>query len=429
MTLRRSNMSNFPYLLLILLLAGMAPQLNFYPFFSLTPFISFLFGLGIYLLTLAAIYMQSIYFKNLSFRRQSKEIWLTNLELVTCIFVVFLALKSQEIFHFSLTFQTLFAISLYFIGLAFFYRWTPSNRWVASHEIRFLIPFTLPLLFFNFVSDLLEVITPSSFNFSLIKILIISVFFTACLLLWLPYIVQKIWKCKKLEGPLRLSLDSLCFKAQFPYKDLKIWGVLNNSLTAAILGTYPSFRYILFTQRLIDELPKECIEAILCHEIGHNKHKHLLLYPFIIIGMAMSLMIFSKFFDEPAFEILAIYFPRALPFAPLLLFFCYLAIILIYFRCIFGFFSRLFERQADLYVFSLGLPSASLIQALDYIGTVSGNTHRQPNWHHYSIQERIDFLKAADSDRRLIGWHNRLVRIMLYIFLGCLLGVAWFLYL
>ena len=37
---------------------------------------------------------------------------------------------------------------------------------------------------------------------------------------------------------------------------------------------------------------------------------------------------------------------------------------LLYFRYVFGFFSRIFERQADLHIFQVGLDPANLIESL-----------------------------------------------------------------
>ena len=67
----------------------------------------------------------------------------------------------------------------------------------------------------------------------------------------------------------------------------------------------------------------------------------------------------------------------------------------LYFRYVFGYFSRLFERQADLFVYPLDIPPQYMIEALDEVGIATGNTHHLANWHHYGIQQRIDFLKKT----------------------------------
>ena len=66
---------------------------------------------------------------------------------------------------------------------------------------------------------------------------------------------------------------------------------------------------------------------------------------------------------------------------------------LIYFRFIFGYFMRNFERQADalrLYPFQRALFRWS--QRCRKLRMTSGQPANKPNWHHYSIGERINFL-------------------------------------
>ena len=65
-------------------------------------------------------------------------------------------------------------------------------------------------------------------------------------------------------------------------------------------------------------------------------------------------------------------------FSPIVAYIFYAIIAMLYFRIVFGYFSRLFERQADLYVFEAGVPHYYMLQALDYIGVASGNTHLSP---------------------------------------------------
>jgi STE24 endopeptidase len=88
---------------------------------------------------------------------------------------------------------------------------------------------------------------------------------------------------------------------------------------------------------------------------------------------------------------------------------------------VFGYFSRLFERQADLTAIELGLPSDSMVKALDTVGVAAGNIHQHPSWHHYSIEQRINFLQAAAKDPSIIKKHEQKIRRSLLVFV---LGLA-----
>ena len=80
------------------------------------------------------------------------------------------------------------------------------------------------------------------------------------------------------------------------------------------------------------------------------------------------------------------------------------------------------DASADAYVFKL-LPSADpLIRSLEKVAFTSGQAPDKPNWHHFSIRERIGYLKRCQIDRRWIERHNAKVRrgILLYLAAICL---------
>jgi STE24 endopeptidase len=189
---------------------------------------------------------------------------------------------------------------------------------------------------------------------------------------------------------------------------------MNRSLTAAIVGVVPRLRYIMFTKRLLHELSPNAIESILAHEIGHSYRKHLLIFPLILLGMIVCTSLFAQYFSDPLSQWLSA--QNAEWLFPLTIFIGYAIIIALYFRFVFGLFSRLFERQADLHGFVLGLLPEHMIEALDDVAVATGFTHMAPNWHHYSIQQRIDFLKAATENPKLIQAHHRRVKLILFLY-------------
>jgi len=208
-----------------------------------------------------------------------------------------------------------------------------------------------------------------------------------------------IWQCKPLkdEEPLLTEqLELLCKKASFKHAGIKIWTVMNDSLTAAIIGLLPKFRYVMFTKKLIKTVSETAILAILAHEIGHGFRKHLLIYQFIILGLFFSLILLESILGGllPSF----------------IFFVLYVSTVLLYFRFVFGFFSRMFERQADLHVYELDLDPKFMIEALDQVAKASGNIHSIPCWHHYSIHDRIDFLNKTIENPSLIKKHHAFVK-------------------
>lgn len=71
---------------------------------------------------------------------------------------------------------------------------------------------------------------------------------------------------------------------------------------------------------------------------------------------------------------------------------------------------RNFERQADIYVYALLDSAKPLISSLKKIAVTSGQPPDKPNWHHFSIKERIDYLKKCESDRKWITRHDSKVK-------------------
>lgn len=346
------------------------------------------------------------------------------------------------------SFSTIFALILYFGGLAAFNY--AQNRlqygrqqaiFKLQSQLSFLIPFLLPFLIFKILSGLAALlplqhiravtgIPEGSLGESLFFFLF-SILFIAIMAAIIPLAIVQCWKCKDLEdSALKLRLTALCQKAKFKHAGLKTWDIMEDALTAAIIGVWARFRYVIFTPGLLQKLSPNAIEAILAHEIGHSKSKHLLIYPFIITGIFLM----SSLLASLIYPMIMIFFYDHITlssstwnvFGSLVFFIIFALLLTLLFRLVFGYFSRLFERQADLYIFELDLPSEYLVEAFDKIAIASGHIHDAPNWHHYSIRQRMDFLKNAENNPSLINVHRRKVMLSLLAYFFCL-GILMYL--
>ena len=86
---------------------------------------------------------------------------------------------------------------------------------------------------------------------------------------------------------------------------------------------------------------------------------------------------------------------------------------LMYFRFVFGYFIRNFERQADQFVFAAQGTGRSLVASFEKIVQLGGGRREEKNWHHFGMGERIDFLNRCERDRGEIGRQDRKVRLSL----------------
>jgi tetratricopeptide (TPR) repeat protein len=91
-----------------------------------------------------------------------------------------------------------------------------------------------------------------------------------------------------------------------------------------------------------------------------------------------------------------------------------------------GFFMRNFERQADLYSADfMGTPLPA-IGALEKIALMSGKSRDLPNWHHFSIKERVDCLWETTENGSLIKQHNRFIAFSILFYFMAVMGSAYF---
>jgi Zn-dependent protease with chaperone function len=202
-------------------------------------------------------------------------------------------------------------------------------------------------------------------------------------------------------------------------------------MTAGVMGLLPKFRYILITDSLLNILSEEEIKAVMAHEIGHIKYRHILFYILFLLGyMAISFGLFEVFFyvmvmqpwlfgllsSQKELQAGIFYFLLSLPI---------ILSVILYFRYIMGFFMRNFERQADLYSAKLiGKPEPT-IASLEKIAHVSGLSRHHPSWHHFSIAERVEFLWRSLQDPQLIKRHSRRLALFLTVFFVLIVSLGY----
>ncbi|MEM1012480.1 MAG: M48 family metalloprotease, partial [Planctomycetota bacterium] len=68
---------------------------------------------------------------------------------------------------------------------------------------------------------------------------------------------------------------------------LRVWHTGGSVINALAVGIVPRFRYVLLSDLLLRSLPVEHVEAVLAHELGHLRHRHVLW--FLIFFVAASL--------------------------------------------------------------------------------------------------------------------------------------------
>jgi Zn-dependent protease with chaperone function len=312
-------------------------------------------------------------------------------------------------------------------------------RTYVSSNLMFSIPVLLPWFLLSLVSDLILALpfqapkqilstTAGEMAYFLVFLLLVAFFG--------PAIIQRFWRCKPLQaGSQRTNIEALCRRADLRYKEILLWPVFEGRMiTAGVMGLIRQFRYILVTRSLLRSLTPYEIEAVIAHEIGHVKKKHLLFYliffaGYMLISYALlDVIIYAMIHLNPFITWIYRLGLDQATVLPAIFSLVIILAFLFYFRFVFGYFMRNFERQADISVFDLLGTAAPLISTLEKIALTSGEPADKPNWHHFSIQERIDYLKRCQFDPSWIRRHHAKIRrgMLAYLFIILLLGTAGF---
>jgi Zn-dependent protease with chaperone function len=248
-----------------------------------------------------------------------------------------------------------------------------------------------------------------------------------------PFWLQKIWRCYPMEPGFNRSLiANVCRKAGVGYSNILYWPLFEGRMiTAGVMGLIRRFRYILISPALMTHLHDHEIEAVIAHEIGHVRKGHLYYYLFFFIGYmlfayaALDLMIFGLMYMAPMLDWFSDEGASMPTSLSLLLSLFFIGLFWCYFRYIFGYFMRHFERQADAYVFSVFDTARGLVTTLLKIARTSGQPPDRPNWHHFSIIERINFLEHCETDRGVIKQHEQQLKRRLTLFAVSLVFVGF----
>ncbi len=307
-----------------------------------------------------------------------------------------------------------------------------SRRSYIWSNISFAAPVLLPWFLMSGILDLVNALPfewPKNALATPQGEIIYFLFFLLFIAVMGPTLIQKFWQCRPLEpGVDRWRIEILCRKAGVAYRNILYWPIFGGRMiTAGIMGLVHKFRYILVTDALLKTLEPDEIDAVIAHEIGHVKKKHLLFYLFFFAGYMLlsyavfDLIIYLIIFWQPVYELINSAGGHQATVTSTLFSLVIIGLFLVYFRYIFGYFMRNFERQADAYVYTFFDSARPLIATFEKIARSSSQSPDAPNWHHFSITQRINFLKKCEADRGCVRRHDAKVRKSIAVYLAGIL--------
>jgi len=248
-----------------------------------------------------------------------------------------------------------------------------------------------------------------------------------------PLILRYIWPTHRLpDGPLRRRLEEICRRIKLRYRDILIWQSGGMMINAAVMGLFGPVRYVMLSDGLLEAMSREQIEAVFGHEAGHVRHRHI---QFFLLFAVCSMLFLSA-----VVEALRLSVEKGLLQMDMLTIQAVGGICVAAFWGVgFGWVSRRFERQADVFgarcvtpartdqcgrpcgvhdEHQNERPSAALCaagaavfaSALDRVALLNGIPHKERSWRHSSITSRIRFLISLSGDPGRVRRFEQLVR-------------------
>ena len=228
-----------------------------------------------------------------------------------------------------------------------------------------------------------------------------------------PALLRRVWDTAPLgAGRLREELLRMCARQRVRVRDLLVWRTHGTMINGAVMGLIPRVRYILLTDALLDSLGEEQVEAVLAHELGHVRRRHIpWLAAAMLVAIAMSATIggFLAALAEwagPGGSAASAGLAEYADLAPLAM--LPIAVMAV------GGVSRRFERQADAFAVAhlSGLTAergsakgksatreavAAMASALRAVAVLNGVPLRRRFWRHGSLQGRIDAIERLEG--------------------------------
>jgi STE24 endopeptidase len=274
--------------------------------------------------------------------------------------------------------------------------------------------------------------------------LLIQLSSIALVVLFASEVLRRVLHTQRLpDSPLRQRLELLCRRAGLRYRDILLWRTNNAMGNALVMGLIPRMRYILLSDMLLETMNDREIEAVFAHEIGHVKHWHMGWYAVLVVTLILLCFGPGQLLSDRIEQ-----WPR-----PQWLTDDVLSAVgglagIGAFLLVFGYLSRWFERQADVYaarmieqnptetaaLVSMALdPAANLpshvgphgfkifAAALHRVAVINNIPLRERNFTHGSIAQRMNYLELLSTDPRHTARFDRAMALLYGIMIACFL--------
>lgn len=252
----------------------------------------------------------------------------------------------------------------------------------------------------------------------------------AVVVLFVPEVLRHVLATHPLpNSPLRDRLEELCRRCNLHYRQILLWKTHHNMGNAAVMGIISPMRYVLLSDMLLETLTDRQIEAVFAHEIGHVRHRHMIWYVLLCVAFLLMLLgpgkLAGQWIDR---------WQRPQWLSDQIIGGAAAGLFLGLFFLVFGYISRWFERQADVFAARTlenspmvgRFGAETFVSALRRVAVVNNIPLQASNFTHGSIAQRMQFVQSlADEPAACARFDRAVRRIHAGILLTLLIFGAW----
>ena len=222
----------------------------------------------------------------------------------------------------------------------------------------------------------------------------------------LPLLVRNTWETVRMpDGVQRTLLERVAQRASFRAREVLVWRTGNLMANAAIVGVWPGTRVVLFSDSLLSVMSLRELAGVYGHEIGHAVRHHVAIFIAWALGFFLAAdLVANEWIEASAWISVSV-----------------AVAILGLWAISFGWLSRRFELEADLYSAELLGDPGALVAALERLG---GRLRDVAGWRHFSTSDRVAFLDRATHDAAFGARFKRRLRVLAlagFLFAGSML--------
>ncbi|MBX9736156.1 MAG: M48 family metalloprotease [Phycisphaerales bacterium] len=110
------------------------------------------------------------------------------------------------------------------------------------------------------------------------------------LLALMPLGIRWLWDTVPIRsGTMAEDLLGLCHRNGVRARELLLWRTDGTMINGAVIGVFGRARHILLTDALLNDLPIDQVRAVLAHELGHIRHRHIIWLGLALISSVLVL--------------------------------------------------------------------------------------------------------------------------------------------